>query len=321
MPTKHMRDDPFVQFLAEQKDKRFYLTGVEGNAGDTLLKYGLVLHLHEHGYHVVSEASKADILLIHGGSNISDLYGVGFNLLANLFEQYSQKTIVVAPHTYEFPDTDFAALLNDARSDVYLFAREAYSYERLKRLDSKPHVKTYIANDTAFLLEGTKYLESLRAQSESKCHLFAFRTDRESTINTEYIDWSPRTPAERAQYYFLLRRIKAFAKEHHRDVVTESNVYYKDVAFQSYKKFVQDILEAQVLYTDRLHVAILGALLKKPVHLYPTRYDKIQGVFEQLLGRFPTVTGYFLDLPNPLSKSTTRASNNTESRKQRRRFA
>lgn len=51
-----------------------------------------------------------------------------------------------------------------------------------------------------------------------------------------------------------------------------------------------DVISAhEQIHTDRLHVAIAGALMEKDVMLYPNRYFKNKAVFDYSLAEFPNV--------------------------------
>ena len=67
----------------------------------------------------------------------------------------------------------------------------------------------------------------------------------------------------------------------------------RDVSiFGGFKDFVAAIESSNGVYTDRLHVAILAAILGKKTSLYPNSYHKNRGVFEYSLSNYPNVVFY-----------------------------
>ncbi|MEM5867127.1 MAG: polysaccharide pyruvyl transferase family protein [Candidatus Aenigmatarchaeota archaeon] len=57
----------------------------------------------------------------------------------------------------------------------------------------------------------------------------------------------------------------------------------------SFRKFVNLIEGSENIFTDRLHVAILSAILEKKTVLFPNSYYKNRGVYEFSLYKYPGV--------------------------------
>ena len=160
-----MSQNNFTELLERCKEGPVFLIGLPGNSGDVLLQKGLEMYLEAHKYRLVQNAVSADTILIHGCGGVDDVWCAGTQLIQNLIQEYPNKKIIVAPSTYHFSHTDFPSLVNRSRSEVYLFVREKNSYSRLKSMNLRKNIHIGLADDTAFLLEGTKYLDQLKKEA------------------------------------------------------------------------------------------------------------------------------------------------------------
>ncbi len=316
--------DNFVRFLEQHKQKKLFLIGLGGNSGDTLLRKGLELYLQENKYKVSSYLRNADMIIIHGGGSISDLWHSGLTLFKNVTKSYADKTIVIAPHTIRFFKTNFETVLNSCKQKIHFFVREKSSFEQLHKMRLNNNIKVYLANDTALLLQDTSYLSSI--QKQNRFVLLSFRLDRESKLLGKSLSFKMlesvlgmfgletviRNQADMLSVHrasgtiksvmklqksirqlcggFLIRkRVQNYIEKKYK----HEKIRVTDASLESYEDFVSLISNASVVYTDRLHVAILGAMLGKRVHLYNDKYDKIKDVYEQSLQAYPNVIKKF----------------------------
>lgn len=111
----------------------------------------------------------------------------------------------------------------------------------------------YLWHDNAFEVNLVDYSNDIKKKSKLK----AFRTDVESTLK--------RKP------FF------------NRDLSQEGNIN-SDIA-----EFVNTIANYKSIHTDRLHIAITGALLGFQVMLYPNSYYKNKAIYEYSLIKFKNV--------------------------------
>ncbi len=287
-----MKNDPFTAFLKTHRDKTFFLAVPEGNSGDALLRKGLEIYLKENGHVVTGDIDNVDIILIHGGGNIDDVWHGGKNLFIRLARSYPNKKIVVAPNTCHFKETNFEKVLNNCIQEVHFFTREKKSFNRLKQMRLNKNIHIYLSHDTAFLLEGTPYLNAIEKRCKDGYTLFAFRTDKESAVLP--VAYSPHKKGvlNKIKYAYLMWCIRKFLRKELGGAYSGRKIV-DDVSFRDFDTFISVISRASKIYTDRLHVGIMGALLKKEVHLFKTKYDKIDGVYEQTLCHYPNVVKEF----------------------------
>lgn len=288
-----MKEDRFIKFLKEHKKESYFLVAAPGNSGDALLKKGLELFLKKNGFKILKKIENSNNILIHGGGNIDDVHCSGIELFKNMSETYPNKKIIVAPSTCHFLKTDFEKILNGCEQKIYFFVREKNSYERLNKMKLNKNILVYLANDTAFLLENTHYLNKIKKQSKTSHVLFSFRTDKESKLLKIEAHMGDYSFKEKIKDKYIVWSVKRFIKKNIQEKYNNGKNIIIDASYQDYGVFVNLISNASEIYTDRLHVGILGAMLGKRIHLYRTKYDKVQGVYEQTLHEYSNVVKMF----------------------------
>ena len=119
-------------------------------------------------------------------------------------------------------------------------------------------IKENFANGNVYLWHDCAFYNEFQKIPHGKGKLNAFRLDRESII----------------------------------DDLPESNqdLSYNGYATKPLDELVNCLKEYEEINTDRLHIAICGALLGKKVNLFPNSYYKNKAVFDYSLKRFPNVS-------------------------------
>lgn len=220
------------------------------------------------------QVDPSDVVLIHGGGNVNDLYGFGIRLLKKIIQHSLNRVIIVGPQTYWFKWTHFPELFLKARQEVHLFCRERYSYNLLRSLSFPENVHVYLSHDTAFYLS-KKDFQARRGAYDLIC----FRTDaRESLL------------FQKTKNSDVLQKIGP------RDLrKSQMRVFVGDVqSLPNFREFLELIEGSTKVCTDRLHVAILAAILGKDTTLYSDPYQKNKGVYEYGLSCYPNVK--FVDI-------------------------
>jgi|GEM_PF-915651 len=204
-----------------------------------------------------------EVILLRGGAYLNDIWkGYGVLRLVSFLVQSRPKTnVILAPHSFWFSKPRLPQPFIDIQAVMHIFCRETASYNLLKALRPPNNVHVHISPDTALYLTSNDF----RSQTRDRKHiLLAPRLDRESTVK-----W--RT-----------RELRGTWRE---------PIVCKDVnLFSDFGKFVDAIGNASKVYTDRLHVAILGGILNKETYLLPNSYHKNESAYEFSLKRFPNVS-------------------------------
>lgn len=190
-------------------------------------------------------------IYIHGGGNFNDLWNIGVQCYRSA-SRFFDCPIIVGPQSCRFENTNVKKIFKSTKNDTYFFCREKYSYDLItnntKDLD---HVDTFVAHDTALYLDRS---DLSLPEAADEYTLLAFRPDKES--------------CDPVIKHTLAPPIKS-------QDISHSTSSLKDFIFAGEK--------ADEIFTDRLHGAILGVILGKPVRFYDNAYHKNRGVYEYSL--------------------------------------
>jgi exopolysaccharide biosynthesis predicted pyruvyltransferase EpsI len=239
-------------FLKKYSNQEVVYCANPGNAGDALIahatfqlfeKLNIKLQIIKH-----EEIVHDKIIFYAGGGNLVEgKYKNAYQFLNNNFRQ--NREIILLPHTVHGYDE----LLLSAKN-LTIFCREKTSYQNLSAIGF-PSERLFLAHDMAFQLAKKEFQDYLM---NGKGTAYCYRTDKESArtfdMPNDNLDISLSWNGE-------LWHRPDFAKN-----VTHSLASYLS-AFENIK-------------TDRLHVAILAAIMGKKVVMYPNNYYKIKAVFE-----------------------------------------
>jgi exopolysaccharide biosynthesis predicted pyruvyltransferase EpsI len=257
-----------IQFLSSLEGREVLYFRNPGNAGDAIIDLGFSILAQRSGLTFRQPVNKT----VPSGSDVV-LYGGGGNLVQywRYTKRFIQKNarncnlLVLLPHTVNGHE----ALLSTLPSHVHIWAREMTSYEYLKGIVPHPE-NIFLAHDMAFALAGTELLKSV---SQSHCdqplgHAFAFRIDKEQNGDR------PSLPSCNEDLSLTCGGVGMSS--------SQEQVLYVST------RFLQAIHCAEVIYTDRLHIAIAGSLLDKRVHVFACSYYKVMAIYQHSIEeRFP----------------------------------
>jgi hypothetical protein len=234
-------------------ETEFYCLPNEGNAGDGLIHAGLNQLAARLGL-------KLDFFRYPEERRGKNLLLVGAGCfcrgswhMVDPVRYYSGlfEKVYVLPATFETEFAPVKKMLRELPANVTLFCREQVSYEAVTKLVPTPG-RVFLDHDLAFQVDVTPW------KRKGEGHLNAFRTDNES----------------------LLRRVPA----PNFDISNMGREYHHTLLFDALANF-------ESVSTDRLHVAIAGALLGKKVRLFDGNYHKIRAIYEySIRDGFPNVT-------------------------------
>lgn len=199
----------------------------------------------------ISISQSASVILVAGGGNLVPHY-------SNMRERIKQiprsgKRVIILPSTAAW----CFDLLKEFR-DLILIARESETFQRA----AKAGVRVIQAHDCAFDLDFSEWLGA-----GSRCDLLrAFRTDCESSGKA-----APQDNRDLSEIY-------------------GNRLWDFESARSAGRKFIGDINQYDQIETDRLHVAIVAAMLGKTVKVYPGNYHKNRSMFDASLKHFPNVS-------------------------------
>ncbi len=281
--------DAFTEFLWENRDRKIVTITPGGNHGDTLIHMGLVKKLEEQcydytslnlenmyrgnlviggkylmniflwrmgvdaGFRLLDIPEDVDLVLFEGGGYMNDIW-YGPTLLRTVMRQ-TEAPIAVGPQSYVFNRTRIADYFMAGR-EATLFCRERYSHDHLTEQGLPPSVHLKVSPELALYLD-PEDLEEYTEPREERYQLVAMRRDREASVSEK----------------LLLEIEEACDNPVTRDISMEGSL----------TDFVSWVANAETVYTDRLHVAILSSILGKDATLFGNRYHKNRGVWEYSL--------------------------------------
>lgn len=207
-------------------------------------------------------------IYIHGGGNFNDLWNIGIQCYRSAC-RYFDCPIIIGPQSVKFDSTDIRNVFESCGNQTYLFCRENQSYNLIHHMTKElENLDTYIEDDTAFYLRNEDLSDEKNkdlSDNENNYTLLSFRSDQESC----------RPTIER---------------------VLDPPIRVQDISksAESLSDFVTIARNAKKIYTDRLHVAILGTILGKNISFYDNSYHKNRGVYELSLHSNPNVQFQYL---------------------------
>ena len=253
--------------LARAMNSLPHLQGIIRAARPDILERGVrrLFAQHDEGP-VFGLGRSEDVILLRGGAYLNDIwkdYGA-LRLVSKIAECMRATTVLISPQSFYFSTSQYAKPFASIKQVEHLFCRETESYNLLRSLQWPGNVHAHISPDTALYLTSSDFQIQTR---RANYILIAPRLDRESVVR-----W----------------RIRKIRRSSGKTIVT------KDVnLLPNFKSYVETIANSSEVYTDRLHVAILAAILNKETYLLPNSYHKNKSAYGFSLKRFPNVN--FID--------------------------
>ena len=287
---------PIDDLLRSLKGEKVRFCANPGNAGDALMAHATYDLFREHAIdHVIVPYEMADsheltakTVVYGGGGSFNAL----FEAAGRFVEEYHAacKRLVVLPQTISAHED----LLGSLGENVTLLCRDAVSFEHARRHAKKAHV--YAAHDVVFSLDVARTLSGTPAPrwqlptrrkwmiSELEFQWRRWRKERsDRTAGTEGVLNCFRGGLDRPEQIVPPDNIDVSA-------LLARGVYPEVVARSTARRFLQFLEGFETINTNRLHVAIGGAMLGKVVNMYPNRFYKNWAVYEfSLKDRFPRV--------------------------------
>ena len=263
-----------------------------GNGGDAIIAHGTYQIFNELGIKYRIARSGDDltnkIVFYGGGGQLVKLYdGYGLNFVLR-YKDIAKKLIIL-PHTINLRKNDIKAF----NKNVDIICRESISYDYVKQTNK--NVNVYIMDDMAFNINVKKLFYD-GSRITNKCHLDAHYilqslrfdysrliTQFKSTKSSQTLN-SYRTDYERTNLKLPKNNFDITAKFGALTFTPKNALRITYTLLKYINKF-------EIINTNRLHIAISGALLGKPVNFYPNSYWKNKAIyFYSLENQYPNIT-------------------------------
>jgi exopolysaccharide biosynthesis predicted pyruvyltransferase EpsI len=293
----------FFEFLIDNNDKAIYVDPCQGNNGDELIWLGMQEALIKAKTKTVDTPKNAEVIVINGGGMFIDAYKQGINKIEYYSQYFSKTLLVIAPNSFYFKTVDFSRYLELRQAPMILFSREKYSKAYIDDLiKDKPLIQSEIDNDLVFHLEKSEFIKNLNKDHFQKGRVLVVdRMDIENaniSKNPSFIK-SVYTLLIPEKIKSMIRNYRVKTRETEGSNLTKkvlldlknrkpnfevNRVITKDISrkdLASFEQFCSEVVQAEAIYTNRLHVGVLAHLLDREVYLIEGSYHKLTGIYEQ----------------------------------------
>jgi exopolysaccharide biosynthesis predicted pyruvyltransferase EpsI len=254
-------------FLMQYKNCKIDYIANYGNAGDSLIAYATLQLFDKLGIdyevHDIKKSPKFEksLLFYSGGGYLTDIYDHMDDHLLNNVE--NNECVLLPMSINDKVDIIETLLLNKTT----ILCRELYSYKYLKQFRNSKNI--YLCEDLALGCNLPAYTKC--ESSPDLSTLTAFRRDGETSSHFGCVS---------DNFDIMKTLVSDYDTQH----TTE-----KDAIYDVVKSLVGLVSNYDLVYTDRLHLGILCAVMNIRVNLFANNYYKIKGVFEYSLERVPCV--------------------------------
>jgi|7_EtaG_2_1085326.scaffolds.fasta_scaffold02112_2 exopolysaccharide biosynthesis predicted pyruvyltransferase EpsI len=285
-----MNEINIFEFLKSYKDKKIIYIINPGNIGDGLISYGTFNvfdkvgldytishkpygHVYENKILFYAAGGNTDdknrflkrnyanneiVMLPHtiffgGGGNLIGLYKNCYKFLKRNIKKHN---IVLLPHTIKDED----GLIKRLDDNVKIICREVKSYQYVRSVIRNKN-NVFISKDMAFYINNIDEYKIRKGTGTGNC----FRTDVEKT--------------------------DIVIPQNNKDISIGSISYKlsKEEIISRCLKMLEYLSRYEIINTNRLHVAIAGALLDRKVNLWCNNYWKNKEVYEYTLKKYKNV--------------------------------
>lgn len=267
-------------YLKTYSDDLVYYCPNGGNGGDALIAYSTYQIFSELGikYKIarLGDNLKNKIVIYGGGGQLVklyDSYGLRF------IQRYHSvaKKLIILPHTINL-HKKYIEVFNQ---NVDIICRESTSYNYVEQINTK--INVYLMNDMAFNINVKKILYD-DSKITNKLHVDAhyilqwvrfnykkLTTQFNSTKLNQTLN-SFRTDCEKTNIIL---------PDNNFDIASKFGalIFTPKTAFSIAYQLFNYINKFEIINTNRLHIAISGAILGKTVNFYPNSYWKNESVY------------------------------------------
>lgn len=252
-----MIDDAFTGKLNQLRNRHVFYFPNTGNGGDGFIAYATTWLLRALEIEFTSlgpneKAPKGSTVLFGGGGNLIE--GKYETLYRTIISNLEGNEAIILPHTVQ----GYAELLKHKNVDI--FHRDPVSHESVVDMLPDTGARAYLAHDVTFYLP-KDYFQSFWQRGNGIFYCFRQDDERASDL------W-----VEGNQDISLSWNGSWWTNERLARASTEAMA----AALSGYK----------MVATDRLHVAILAAFLKKRVFVTANNYYKNEAIYWHSLSRY-----------------------------------
>lgn len=291
-----------------------------GNNGDVLMNAVFRRILDWYSINILEGSENADVVLVPPSGALLESYGFP-DLLAERLRGTEHLPLVIFPSSALFPTRDPSFLFGARSAESVWMLREQPSINHLRDAWggslSRAKVQLVLLHDVVAL--GHVFVPELIGQPvpTASTLLVAPRADRErstaisaplvhkgstsslvkelsaalpkSAVGRHLIRWVRKGRTNALADQLAARVGEGIFASLQRKTGRRVRLDISSPQFCSFDEYAQALRNADVVVTDRLHVALPAAILGADVYIAEAGYHKLRGVFEQTLSKIPNV--------------------------------
>jgi exopolysaccharide biosynthesis predicted pyruvyltransferase EpsI len=278
--------------------RKIFFEPLRGNHGDDLIKIASLRFLEDRKKILVNSPAEANAIVINGGGGMTSEWG--FISYISKYIEEGAKTVIVFPssiHEKEEVIREILDLAKSKRCELLIFAREKETFNRLVKFDC---MKLFLSHDMAFYLKGQDIFREYLGGNAGKKKSYSLIVERRDSEGTTNISRGKayRIPFKKYIPDFLKRPVKRALthKEANtefynkcRDIIVadgsgDDDIVALDISSKglvSFREFISTVVNANHVFTNRLHVCILRNIFNKSCYLLPTggQYKKNESIY------------------------------------------
>ncbi|CRK80177.1 polysaccharide pyruvyl transferase family protein [Neobacillus massiliamazoniensis] len=264
----------------KEVEKIIYLLSPEhGNLGDQAIAIAIKKFLIDHYKNkeviefsyleymyikkrISSISNDGDIIFLHGGGNLGNLYINEENLRRDVIERFEKNKIIIMPQSISFSEDNFGKIeiektkkIYNNHKNLYIVCRESKSFETAQSIF--PNNNVILSPDSVLYLSDYYNKSPLRSGV-----LLALRSDKEKVIDDSRVN--------------KLRGILENLEENlvFKDTIINKRVNEKNRIFE-FEKILKAFGSSKLVITDRFHGVIFSFITKTPCIVFKSLDHKI----------------------------------------------
>lgn len=213
--------------------------------------------------------SPDDVILIHGGGNLGDLYPTEEKNRRLIIKSFPNNKVISMPQSLFFSDTlkgqkelAKSKKIYSSHSNLVLFAREKMSFEKMKH--TFEHNKIEMCPDIVLYLQ-----KNMNKERKDKNIITMIRNDKESYLSDTDRDSLFKVFSEKKF------RINISDTKLKKSIVIDDEKTRKEIL----EKKWEEISDAEIGITDRLHGMIFCYITKTPAIVFDNSYKKVSETY------------------------------------------
>jgi exopolysaccharide biosynthesis predicted pyruvyltransferase EpsI len=283
-------NDPFYNWFKQYSNKSIYVCPYPGNAGDELIVKGITVLMQTLSIYRTYSIRLADAILYPGGN--PTMWREVILVWRDIWKKYPDKPFIIAPITCSISDKYWIQSITEFNPNIVLFStRDKESYAILKNA-SEVTCEKLLSHDPAFYLRKSAILMNWKQGISEEHDLYSFRSDHEANgIKSKFNENKYITYAQSIRTKITNKKKReekiSLADKHCQHGIKK---LIQDASLANFEVFLDLILRAREVHTDRLHIMICAALLNKKIFAYSTNYGKLEAVYDQSMKGWANVT-------------------------------